>query len=253
MLKKMDVIPALVEDPTVSFIFPDGAPLPPPIIQFKLVNFSYNPGSSTESSIFTDLNIEFNNDSRVALVGANGMGKTTLLKLITGQLEAVTGLIFRHSRMKFATFSQHHVDQLDMELSALEFFSVSWPGKDPQVYRSHLGRYGLSGDLALQPIDTLSGGQKSRVVFAMMGWMAPHFLILDEPTNHLDVETVDVLANALNDFTGGIVLVSHDERLIQLVCDEIWVVGDGKVEYFDGDFEDYKALVLQQYTKSIQS
>ena len=105
-----------------------------------------------------------------------------------------------------------------MNVSALQFWIQNWPGSDPQDYRAHLGKYGISGDLALQPIDTLSGGQKSRVAFAMMGWLKPHFLVLDEPTNHLDVETVDILARALNEFAGGIILVSHDERLITSVC-----------------------------------
>ena len=132
-------------------------------------------------------------------MGANGQGKTTLLKLITGELKNQLGTVFIHRRIRFATFSQHHVDQLNMSLSPLEFFTQNFPGKEPQEYRSHLGRYvfclvihavwyfsrfqfsyGISGDLALQSIDTLSGGQKSRVVFALMGWIKPHFLILDE-------------------------------------------------------------------------
>ena len=254
-LKKMELIPALLDDPTASFSFPllTDDQLAPPIIQFINISFAYpaSPPSNLPLSIFENISLDFDLDSRVALVGANGQGKTTLLKLITSQLEPTnsnsnTSKILKNSRLRFAVFSQHHIDQLNMELSPLEFFAENFPGCPAQQYRAHLGKYGISGDLALQSIETLSGGQKSRVAFAMMGWVKPHFLVLDEPTNHLDVETVDVLAQALNEFDGGVVLVSHDERLISLVCNEMWVVGDGGVEKWEGDFEEYKNMIMKQ-------
>jgi ATP-binding cassette subfamily F protein 3 len=252
MLKKMEVIPALIEDPTISFSFPDPEELSPPLIQFDDVSFAYPAKSGLNAggqlrNVFDKINFDLDMESRVALVGANGQGKTTLLKLITGELGATGGNLFIHRRIRFATFSQHHVDQLNMDVSPLQFFQQNWPGKDAQEYRTHLGRYGISGDLALQSIHTLSGGQKSRVVFALMGWIKPHFLILDEPTNHLDVETVDVLSKALNEFSGGIVLVSHDERLITSVCNELWVVHEGKVTPFEGDFDAYKSTILSEF------
>eukprot|EP01087_Luapelamoeba_hula_P000956 TRINITY_DN1071_c0_g1_i1.p1 TRINITY_DN1071_c0_g1~~TRINITY_DN1071_c0_g1_i1.p1 ORF type:complete len:729 (+),score=122.78 TRINITY_DN1071_c0_g1_i1:250-2187(+) len=251
MLNKMDIIPALIDDPTCSFTFPEPEELPPPLIQFDEVYFSYDKGRQGRTepeNIFNKITFDLDMDSRIALVGANGAGKTTLLKLITGELKQKAGNLFIHRRIRFATFSQHHVDQLDMDLTPLEFFIQNFPGSDPQVYRAHLGRYGLSGDLALQPTHTLSGGQKSRVAFAIMGWLKPHFLILDEPTNHLDVETVDVLAMALNSFTGGLVMVSHDERLITNVCNELWVVNDGLVYPHSGDFASYKKTILSKFT-----
>jgi len=241
MLKKMQSIPALIEESVCTFTFPEPEPLNPPLIACNDVTFFYDPGRV----LFEKINFALDMDSRVALVGANGMGKTTLLKLITDQLAPKAGTLTVNRRIRFATFSQHHVDQLDMELSALEFFKQNWPNE--KDYRAHLGRYGISGELALQPIHTLSGGQKSRVVFALMGWIKPHFLILDEPTNHLDVETVDVLSLALNSFSGGIVLVSHDERLITSVCNELWVVGNGAVVPFDGDFDEYKKTVMKEF------
>ncbi|KAL6055690.1 ATP-binding cassette, regulator of translational elongation [Balamuthia mandrillaris] len=271
MLDKMEMIPALLEDPTCSFSFPEPEELAPPLIQFDEVSFAYPPkkglgavgsisaaGGNTNPTLsgkkggkkkgppelFTKLSFSLDMDSRVALVGANGQGKTTLLKLITGELKPSKGFVFIHRRIRFGTFSQHHVDQLSLEDSPLEFFVKSFPGSDPQAMRAHMGRYGVTGDLALQPIGTLSGGQKSRVVFALLGWLKPHFLILDEPTNHLDVETVDVLAGALNEFTGGLVLVTHDERLIKTVCQDLWVVNKGTVKRHEGDFEAYKKSIL---------
>jgi len=173
-------------------------------------------------------------------VGPNGQGKSTVLKLCAGELEGVSGAIFRNPRIRIARFSQHHVDQLNLDQTPVEFLQGLFPGKDSQFYRSHLGSYGVQGQMALQTIRTLSGGQKSRVVFAVMAMRQPHFLMLDEPTNHLDVETVDVLIQALNDYTGGVLLVSHDERLITACCNELWIVENSHVTPFQGDFDAYK-------------
>jgi len=242
MLSKMEVLSAVVEDPSITFKFPEPDTLKPPIIQFTDVYFGY----SEDKMVFSNLNFSLDMESRVSLVGSNGMGKSTLLGLISGELKEKKGYVFRNGRIRIAKFSQHHVDQLDLTITPVEFLAKEFPGKDSQTYRSQLGSYGISGSLALQKIETLSGGQKSRVVFAYLGMKKPHFLILDEPTNHLDIETVDILAMALNSFSGGIVLVSHDKRLIQLVCNELWVVEGGKVQVFDGDFGGYKAKILNE-------
>jgi ATP-binding cassette subfamily F protein 3 len=140
------------------------------------------------------------------------------------------------------------VDQLDLTQSPLEYFLFKYPGTNQQTARSHLGSFGLSGDLALRTINTLSGGQKCRVVFAIISWPKPQMLLLDEPSNHLDIDTVDALCMALNDFKGGVLMVSHDERLISAVCDDIWYFeenedGEKNVKPFDGDFDDYKKKV----------
>ena len=158
LLARMEPVPDIVEDPSIVFSFPPCEPLSPPIVQFNDVGFKYPDGSE----IFKKLNFGLDLETRVAVVGPNGQGKSTLLKILTGQLVATSGHVYRHQRLRIGIFSQHHVDSLDLSQSALEFYRSSFPGREDTVYRSHLGRYGVSGDLALQSMRTLSGGQKSR-------------------------------------------------------------------------------------------
>jgi len=243
-LERMDIVAEVITDPGVIMEFLEPDPLAPPILQFHDASFGYSP----EKILFRNLNIGIDMESRVALVGANGVGKTTLLRLLCGELEPTSGVAFRHGKLKFARFSQHFVDQLDLTMSPLEFFMHKYTGINQQIARAHLGKFGLSGDLALRTINTLSGGQKSRVVFAIISWTKPQVLLLDEPSNHLDIDTVDALTQALNEFQGGVLLVSHDERLISHACDEIWCFdenedGEKEIKVFDGDFEDYKRQV----------
>lgn len=154
-----------------------------------------------------------------------------------GALEPSNGSVFRHGRLKFAFFSQHHVDQLDVGASSVGFLRAKFPGNSEEVYRGTLGQFGLHGTTALQPIHTLSGGQKSRVVFAALSMMRPHVLILDEPTNHLDMDSIDALADAIDRYDGGVVVVSHDEKFVKKVCQEIWVINGGSCSKFYGDMK----------------
>jgi len=241
-LQKMAPIPAVIEDPNFAFSFPTPDLLRPPLVQFNDVSFGY-----TTKNLFEKLGFSFDMESRIALVGANGQGKSTILGLVCGEIKARAGYIFRNARMRIAKFSQHHVDQMPLDKTPVEFLQSDYPGKDLQAYRDMLGRYGISGDIVFQKNNSLSGGQKSRVAFAHMSMKNPHIIVLDEPTNHLDIETVDVLAQALNDFEGGIILVSHNERLISLVCDELWVVANGLVTPFRGDFDSYKRKLMSSF------
>lgn len=218
------------------FYFPDPDYLSPPVLQFKDVSFAY----SKERVLYKDLNIGFDLDSRVALVGPNGVGKTTLLKLITQELRPTTGFVSSHNHLRIARFTQHFVDQLDMTKSALQHMNDSYPDNPDDKMRGWLSRYGLSGGVQMQKMGTLSDGQKSRVVFSWMSFRTPHLLLLDEPTNHLDLETIDALAEAINEFQGGVILVSHDMRLIDVVAEEIWLCKNQTVTKFEGDIQQYK-------------
>ncbi|KAL6045368.1 ATP-binding cassette sub- F member 2, partial [Balamuthia mandrillaris] len=211
----------VTRDRTIRLCFFDVGTLPPPVLQFQNVSFGY-PGSN--KLLYKNLEFGIDLDSRVALVGPNGVGKSTLLKLMTGDLAPTDGMIKRHNHLRVGWYRQHLMDQLDLDLSPLQFMMQQFPEvKEPQEMRSIIGSFGLTGQTQTSPIRILSDGQKSRVAFAWLAWKEPHLLLLDEPTNHLDIETIDALADAINEFDGGMVLVSHDFRLINQVADEIWV------------------------------
>lgn len=176
ILEKLpELEPPEVENP-IFFKFPDPEKLGPPILQMTDCTFGYSPERTILDHIYLDMQM----DSRIAVVGPNGAGKSTMLKLLTGKLEPQKGLVHRHGRLRFALFSQHHVDQLDVNVSSVEFMAKNWAGKSDEEYRRQLGAFGVTGMVGLQQIATLSGGQKSRVAFACLGLQNPHFLILDE-------------------------------------------------------------------------
>eukprot|EP01017_Pseudomicrothorax_dubius_P042930 TRINITY_DN7075_c0_g1_i1.p1 TRINITY_DN7075_c0_g1~~TRINITY_DN7075_c0_g1_i1.p1 ORF type:complete len:605 (+),score=203.02 TRINITY_DN7075_c0_g1_i1:190-2004(+) len=242
-LQKMDNIEDIIEDPTCVFIFPTPDKLRPPLLKIDDGLFGY----SKERILLRNLNIGIDMESRVAILGANGVGKSTFLKLLLGELSLIEGNLYRNHRLRISMFTQHHIDTLDLMLSPLEQFIKLFPGSSVESYRAHLGSFGVSGNLALRPMYLLSGGQKSRVAFAIVVWSNPHILILDEPTNHLDLEAVNALIVALNNFQGGILVVSHDQHFVASVCDNIWYIKDERLKKFNGDFDDYKrALVLNK-------
>ncbi|XP_071445879.1 ATP-binding cassette sub-family F member 3 isoform X2 [Hetaerina americana] len=248
MLEKLPELKSVEKEVEVVLKFPEAENLSPPIIQLNEVTFSY----SSDNFIFSNVNLGATLDSRICIVGDNGAGKTTLLKIIMGLLSPTTGMRHVHRNLKFGYFSQHHVDQLDMGVSSVELLQSSYPGKPIEEYRRQLGSFGISGDMALQTVDSLSGGQKSRVAFARMCMGNPNFLILDEPTNHLDIETIEALGKAITKFTGGVVLVSHDERLIRMVCKELWVCGSGKVQSIEGGFDEYRQIVEKELEAQVK-
>ncbi|XP_073778302.1 ATP-binding cassette sub-family F member 3 [Danio rerio] len=246
LLEKLPELKPMVKESEVALRFPDNfEKLSPPILQLDEVEFGYSP----EQRLFSGLCISADLESRICIVGENGAGKSTLLKLLMGELTPLGGARHAHRKLKIGYFSQHHVDQLDLNVCSIELLLKRFPGETEEEYRHQLGRYGITGELATRPVASLSGGQKSRVAFAQMTMPCPNFYILDEPTNHLDMETIEALAKALNKFKGGVVLVSHDERLIRMVCKELWVCEAGRVHRIDGGFDEYRDILQEQFRK----
>ncbi|PGG98327.1 ATP-binding cassette, subfamily F, member 3 [Blastomyces parvus] len=244
-IKKLERMPVL-EPPEneyiVHFKFPDVEKLSPPIVQMSEVSFGY----TKDMPLLKNVDLDVQLDSRIGIVGPNGAGKTTVLKLLIGQLQPTSGLISQHPRLRIGFFAQHHVDALDMNTSAVGFMAKNYPGRTDEEYRRHLGAFGITGMTGLQKLEFLSGGQKSRVAFACISLTNPHILVLDEPSNHLDIEAMDALSDALRNFQGGVLMVSHDVTMLQNVCTSLWVCDHGTVEKFPGDVKAYKKRITEQ-------
>ncbi|KAK3262280.1 hypothetical protein CYMTET_28853 [Cymbomonas tetramitiformis] len=236
---------AVVSSKTMKFSFPECGKLPPPVLPFADVSFSY---SGTDNDLlYHQVNLAIDCDSRVALVGPNGAGKSTLMKLMAGELKANSGTISRHPHLTFAKFHQHSTDQLDNNCTVLDYFNDSYPNmKSIDQWRAYVGKFGFTGRMQTARIGHLSEGQKSRLVFALICLAHPNLLLLDEPTNHLDIDAIDTLADAIKAYNGGLVLVSHDFRLIDQVARDIWVCDERKVTVWKGDIRSYKAALAKK-------
>ncbi|GHJ90206.1 hypothetical protein NliqN6_6608 [Naganishia liquefaciens] len=251
LIEKVDVPKVL------RFNFEDVPKLPPPNIAFNEVAFSYS--GAKKDYLYQDLSFGIDMDSRIAIVGDNGTGKSTLLNLITGQLSPCEGTISKHPALKLAKYSQHSADQLPYDKSPIEHLEATYkskfPEKDIQFWRQQIGRFGVTGAHQTGPISQLSDGLRNRVVFAMLALEHPHILLLDEPTNHLDMESIDSLAIAIKEFSGGVVIVSHDFRLISQVAEELWEVKDKKVINLtkeDITIVDYKKALAKRSQQQIE-
>ncbi|KAK3503680.1 putative positive effector protein GCN20 [Neurospora crassa] len=244
-IKKLEKMPVLEPPETeysVHFKFPEVEKLSPPIVQMSEVTFGYSP----DKILLRNVDLDVQLDSRIGIVGPNGAGKTTILKLLVGKLSPTSGLITMHPRLRIGFFAQHHVDALDLNASAVSFMAKTYPGKTDEEYRRQLGAFGITGTTGLQKMALLSGGQKSRVAFACLALTQPHILVLDEPSNHLDIEAMDALSEALQNFEGGVLMVSHDVTMLQTVCKSLWVCENGTVEKFPGDVQAYKKRIAAQ-------
>lgn len=243
ILDKMEadgLIEKVVPDRVFSFKFPEVEKLPPPVLSFDDISFAYD--GSVENRLYENLSFGVDMDSRIALVGPNGVGKSTLLKIMTGELQSQNGRVSRHTHIKVGVYSQHSADQLDLTKTPLEFVrdKFSHISQDLQYWRGQLGRFGLTGEGQTSQMATLSEGQRSRVVFALLALEAPNILLLDEPTNGLDIPTIDSLAVAINEFNGGVVVVSHDFRLLDKIAKDIFVVENKTATRWDGPIATYK-------------
>ncbi|KAJ6647885.1 ATP-binding cassette sub-family F member 2 [Pseudolycoriella hygida] len=240
----------VVDDKTLNFCFPSCGTIPPPVIMVQNVSFRYN---DKTPYIYKNLEFGIDLDTRLALVGPNGAGKSTLLKLLYGDLQPTSGMIRKNSHLRIARYHQHLHELLDLDISPLDYMMKAFPEvKEREDMRKIIGRYGLTGRQQVCPIRQLSDGQRCRVVFAWLAWQSPHLLLFDEPTNHLDMETIDALADAVNDFDGGMVLVSHDFRLINQVANEIWICENETVTKWNGNILDYKDHLKKRIIKDIE-
>jgi ATP-binding cassette subfamily F protein 2 len=226
--------------------FPSCERLPPPVLAFQDVAFAYN--GNLKDALYKDLDFGVDLDSRIVLVGPNGAGKSTLLKLMDGTLNPTSGQIQRNSHLSIAKYNQHSNDLLELDVTPLEFMKKEFPQFNLEIteWRQRLGKFGISGKAQTKNIETMSDGQKSQLVFCWLAQKNPHLLLFDEPTNHLDMESIDALAEAINDFEGGMVLVSHDFRLLQQTAKEIWVCDNKKVSKWDGDIQSYKQHLMKR-------
>lgn len=236
---------------TLNFQFEDCTKLEPPVLPFDNVSFSYS--GKKEDYLYEDLDLAVDCDSRIALVGPNGCGKSTLIKLMSGELAPCEGSVKAHQHLMLGKFHQHSADILDPDLSPLAFMKKTFAPPEfkfsEEMWRSYLAMFGFSGKQMLTETGMLSDGQKSRLIFAIMAKRPHNLLLLDEPTNHLDVSSVDSLADAIKGFKGGVVLVSHDFRLIDQVANEIWVCEKKGVRKYEGNIASYKAKLAKQVEK----
>ncbi|QDS70523.1 ABC transporter ATP-binding protein arb1 [Venturia effusa] len=243
ILDKMEAdgfIEKVHEDRVFTFRFADVEKLPPPVLSLDDVTFSYS--GDPKDNLYENLDFGVDMDSRTALVGPNGVGKSTLLKIFTGQLSPTSGTVSRHTHLKLGMYTQHSADSLDLTKCALDFVRDKYASKsqDYQYWRQQLGKYGLTGESQTALMGTLSEGQRSRVVFALLAIEGPNMLLLDEPTNGLDIPTIDSLADAINAFSGGVVVVSHDFRLLDKIAKDIMVCENKTVRRWEGSIGDYK-------------
>lgn len=245
-------------DPKYHFAFPECETLAPPVLAFQDVSFSYS--GKKEDFLYENISFGVDQDSRIALVGPNGAGKSTLLKLMRGELQPVEGEVKRHGHLRLGVYNQHSAEVLPGDKSPLDFMMEKYGEgvtttsgvvkMEVQEWRAKLGCYGVRQEKQVLPIQTMSDGLKSRVVFTLISLSNPHILLLDEPTNHLDMQCIDALAEAINNFNGGLVLVSHDFRLIGQVAKEIWVCEKKTLTPWKKGIADYKQHLSKQQKKA---
>jgi len=238
-LAKMQPITRPQEAALRAFSFPEPEELSPPILRLEGAAVGYD-----ETPVLSRLDLRIDQDDRIALLGRNGEGKSTLSKLLAGKLRAMEGRVHAASKLRVGYFAQHQLEELRPEETPLDHIRRLRPGETPARLRARLGGFGIGAEQADTVAGRLSGGQKARLSLLLATLDAPHMLILDEPTNHLDIESREALVEALTAYSGAIILVSHDMHLLSLVADRLWLVKEGRVRPFDGDLEAYRQMLL---------
>ncbi|MBI3700704.1 MAG: ABC-F family ATP-binding cassette domain-containing protein [Afipia sp.] len=241
MLEKMKPVTALVTQDVKEITFPTPEKiLSPPIIAVDDVSVGYDPAKP----VLNHVTLRLDNDDRIALLGSNGNGKSTLVKLLAGKLPQFSGKIVRAANLSVGYFAQHQTDELDLEGSAYDHLRRLMPQETETKVRARTGAIGFSGKAGDTKVSSLSGGEKARLLLGLATFYGPNMIILDEPTNHLDIDSRAALAEAINDYPGAIIMVSHDRYLIEACADQLWVVADKTVTAYDGDLDDYRRSVL---------
>ena len=240
MIEKLGDAPAIPKDPEAHFEFPS-----PDKLNNSLLTIENGVAGYDDKPVLQNLDLRIEPDDRIALLGANGNGKSTLAKILSHRLLLMSGKMTTAKKMKIAYFSQHQTEELDVEKTPYEMLSAQMPLATETQIRAQLGAFGLNKAKSDTLIGSLSGGEKSRLLLALITKDAPHLLILDEPTNHLDIQSRAALIEALNNYEGAVVLITHDLHVIELTCDTLWIVRRGTCQTFTGDLDDYKAQLLK--------
>ena len=241
-IAKMDIVDAVMADRVTAFEFPKPQELRSPLITLDSVDAGYE----KDKPVLKNLDLRIDMDDRIALLGANGNGKSTLVKLLSGRLAPLKGEINKSGKLKVGYFAQFQTDELDVELTPYQIMQAAMKGVHESKVRAALGQFGFDKDKADTKVGDCSGGEKARLLFCLMSYDAPHIMLLDEPTNHLDIDAREALMQALNNYSGAVILVSHDPHLVDSVADRLWLVADGTCVPFEDDLEGYKKLVVQQ-------
>ena len=242
MIARLPPVAAVIEDHVAPFTLPSPErPLPPPLVRLEGAAVGYG-----GTPILKRLNLRLDLDDRIGLLGVNGAGKSTFAKLVAGALDVETGTLHRSSRLKVGWFHQHQIEAMDPTDTPLEIMRRALPQSTESQRRSRLAQFGMSFEKVDTTVANLSGGERARLLLNMVAMEAPHLLILDEPTNHLDIDSRRALLDALNDYEGAVILITHDRSLMELVADRLWLAADGGIEPFDGDMEDYARFVLDR-------
>ena len=242
MLARMEPIAAIVDEDVLPFHLPSPAKkLSPPIVAMEAASVGYD-----ERPVLSRLNLSIADDDRIGLLGSNGNGKSTFAKLVAGRLPALTGAIRRSSKLEVGFFAQHQIDDLDPKGTPYSHVAELMPDATESRIRARAAQMGFPNVKADTRVNELSGGEKARLLMGLATFGGPHLLILDEPTNHLDIDSRAALIEAINDYAGAIILVSHDRHLIEACAERLWLVADGTVKTFDGDIDDYRRFVLDR-------
>ena len=240
MLEKLTMNVTAYENISTHFEFPTPIELASPI--FKVEGGAV--GYEENKPVLTKLNLQIDKDDRIAMLGANGNGKSTLAKLIDSKLPLMDGKIEQSKKINIGYFAQHQMEELPFGLTPTAYMSTLMPDANETKVRAHLAAFGLEGQKAITRIEQLSGGEKARLLFAVITHSNPNLLILDEPTNHLDIDAREALVDALNSYTGAVVLITHDLNLIEMVADRLWLVANGTCKPYLEDIENYQKMLL---------